>query len=86
MSLLAAALLGMIPGVARSDCSLVFTGNIPLPDLGAAFYQGYQAGLYPNGSNIMPAGHLEAGFAQAAPTFSAVGSAATQVLVGVSQV
>ncbi len=32
------------------------TGNIPLPDLGAATYQGFQGGLYPDGSNALPGG------------------------------
>ncbi len=66
ITLLSAALLGMIPGMARGDCSLVHTGNIPLPDLGAGTYQGYQGGLYSNGSNTMPAEHYVAGLAQAA--------------------
>lgn len=37
--------------------------NTPLPDLGRGFYQGFQAGLYPNGSAIPPAGHLADGLA-----------------------
>jgi len=66
LSLLIVGVLEMIPLVARGDCSLTSTGNIPLPDLGAATYRGFQGGLYPNGSNSLPAGHGAAGLAQAA--------------------
>jgi hypothetical protein len=37
------------------------TGNIALPDLGAGTYRGEQGGLYPGGSNTIPAEHLAAG-------------------------
>jgi PKD domain len=66
LSLLVATLLGMMPEAMRGDCSLVHTGNIPLPDLGAATYQGIQGGLYPNGSDTVPPAHEAAGLAQAA--------------------
>ncbi|MEO5718237.1 MAG: PKD domain-containing protein [Chthoniobacterales bacterium] len=66
LSLLAVALLGMTSRAAQGNCSLVFTGNIPLPDLGAATYQGFQGGLYPNGSNTPAVAHGAAGLAQAA--------------------
>ncbi len=66
LSLLAAASLGMTTGTAQGDCSLVSTGNSPLPDLGPGTYQGFQGGLYPDGSNIVPAAHQAAGHAQAA--------------------
>ena len=39
------------------------TGLIPLTDLGAGKYKGEQGGLYPNGSNTLPAAHLAAGIA-----------------------
>ncbi|MCI0489845.1 MAG: hypothetical protein L0229_24910 [Blastocatellia bacterium] len=63
------ALLAGVPGkdsfflrrAEASDCSNTSTGLIPLNDLGAGFYQGAQGGLYPNGSNLRPAGHEEAG-------------------------
>ncbi|MGI8956534.1 MAG: PKD domain-containing protein [Chthoniobacterales bacterium] len=63
---LLAALFGLAPGSVLADCSLVSTGNIPLPDLGGANYQGFQGGLYPNGSDTAPAAHYTAGVAQAA--------------------
>jgi hypothetical protein len=34
---------------------------VPLNDLGTENYLGYQGGLYPNGSNQMPAAHAQAG-------------------------
>ncbi len=40
-------------------------GLIPLDRLGAGLYQGYSGGLYPGGSNSMPASHLAAGLAMA---------------------
>lgn len=43
-----------------------FTGNIPIPTLGEGTYEGFQGGLYPGGSNQVPAAHAEAARAQAA--------------------
>jgi Bacterial Ig-like domain (group 3) len=42
------------------------TGKIPLNDLGTGTYQGFTGGLYPNGSNVRPDAHTQAGMAQAA--------------------
>ncbi|HWE42948.1 MAG TPA: hypothetical protein VG432_10600 [Gemmatimonadaceae bacterium] len=42
------------------------TAKVPLNDLGAATYLGFQGGLYPQGSNAIPAAHLDAGLAAAA--------------------
>ncbi|MEO6969650.1 MAG: PKD domain-containing protein [Chthoniobacterales bacterium] len=53
----------VLPSVARGDCSLTATGNVPLPDLGGALYLGFTGGLYPGGSNIAPASHTDPGFA-----------------------
>lgn len=58
--------LEIIPLMARGDCSLTSTGNIPLPDLGAGLYQGFPGGLYPNGSDLIPEAHAAAGLTQAA--------------------
>jgi len=41
------------------------TGRIPLSDLGTRGYLGFQGGLYPGGSNDVPAGHLAVGIARA---------------------
>jgi len=37
------------------------TGMVPLTDLGQSTYKGEAGGLYPNGSNTLPAEHLQAG-------------------------
>jgi len=42
------------------------TAKVPLNDLGTATYLGFQGGLYPGGSNAIPAAHLDAGLAAAA--------------------
>src|SRR5258706_3168916 len=41
------------------------TGLIPLVDLGAGTYSGFQGALYPGGSNTPPAGHLNAALQKA---------------------
>ncbi len=40
-------------------------GNVPINDLGAGFYKGFQGGLYPGGVNSPPAAHLRAALAAA---------------------
>jgi hypothetical protein len=57
--------LGIMPSVVRGDCSLTTTGNIPLPDLGTGTYQGFDGGLYPNGSDTRPTQHQAAGLSEA---------------------
>jgi PKD repeat protein len=64
-STLAAIALLLCPLVARGDCSLTTTGNVPLDDLGPGSYQGFTGGLYPNGSNTRPPEHEAAGHASA---------------------
>jgi hypothetical protein len=48
-------------GAPAAGCSRTSTGLVPLTDIGAARYQGEPGGLYPGGSNVMPAGHLSSG-------------------------
>src|SRR5437773_10104151 len=47
--------LAPVVNLASADCTLTFTGNIPMNDLGSGMYMGYQGGLYPNGANTQPA-------------------------------
>ena len=46
-------------------CERTSVGLTPLTDMGAATYQGAPGGLYPNGSNLPPGGHLAAGLSLA---------------------
>ena len=62
LSLLTLALPHPTPTFA-SDCGVTSVGFVPLNDLGMGTYLGYQGGLYPNGSNQMPAAHAQAGLA-----------------------
>ncbi len=43
--------------MSQADCSKTQTHKTPLNDLGTGFYQGYQGGLYPGGTNLRPASH-----------------------------
>jgi len=47
------------------DCSLPLTGAIPLNDLAGGEYQGFEGGLYPGGTNEIPAEHATLGLWQA---------------------
>jgi lysophospholipase L1-like esterase len=52
--------------VGQSGCTaLRTTGIVPLSDLGCGTYRGVQGGLYPNGENLIPAGHRNDGRAAA---------------------
>jgi len=42
------------------------TGMVPLSDLGKGLYKGEMGGLYPNGENVPPPAHRQAGLAAAA--------------------
>lgn len=44
----------------------ISTGLIPLTELPPGSYQGFEGGLYPGGSNAVPAAHLAAGLGMAA--------------------
>lgn len=48
------------PPSAGGNCSGTSTGHVPLTELSPALYQGYEGGLYPGGSNRLPAGHEQA--------------------------
>lgn len=57
------ALMSFVPTRA-ANCSNTSTGLIPLTQLGAGTYQGFQGGLYPAGSNSLPPAHEAAGIRQ----------------------
>ena len=62
-ALAAAAAMALVWGPALgSDCARTSVGFVPLNDLGSGGYLGqYQGGLYPDGSNEVPAAHLSEG-------------------------
>jgi len=61
---------GLFVAAAMSVCTFTAfaggptTGLIPLNDLGAGTYQGFQGGLYPGGVNSPPPAHLQAAMAR----------------------
>ena len=50
--------------VRASDCGGTSIGLIPLTELGTGTYQGFPGGLYPDGKNVRPVVHEEAGLEQ----------------------
>jgi hypothetical protein len=46
------------------DFTRTSVGLIPLTDLGAGTYQGFQGGLYPGGTNEPPAAYQQLGIAR----------------------
>jgi hypothetical protein len=63
--LAAILVLAAPPAVAERDCNVTSTGFVPLSDLGAGTYEGETGGLYPDGSNELPADHLRLGLERA---------------------
>ncbi|MGH6784035.1 MAG: hypothetical protein ACREBP_05360 [Sphingomicrobium sp.] len=66
--MLAAGLIWSALPAAAADCTRTSTGMVPLTDLGAGTYQGFQGGLYPGGANTRPQAHTLAGRALASLT------------------
>ncbi len=60
-----AALCACAPFAAAQNCSQSSVGLIPLDQLGASSYQGFQGGLYPAGTNAIPEEHRIDGLGQA---------------------
>ncbi len=53
------ALVLTTTSLSASDCTQTSVGLVPIDDLGASLYLGqFQGGLYPGGSNLIPAGHI----------------------------
>ena len=47
--------------VAAQNCGNTSTAYPPVNDLGTGYWNGAQGGLYPNGANVIPAAHMNAG-------------------------
>src|SRR5687767_14157257 len=60
LAALAAIAVGVLLGAPAAAAA-----SVPLNDLGPGTYLGFQGGLYPNGSNNMPAAHRSAGINKA---------------------
>jgi hypothetical protein len=59
-------LAGTAANVIGANCRVTSVGRTPVNDLGTGLYLGqFQGGLYPNGSNIVPATHATEGSARA---------------------
>lgn len=57
--------VAVIAGAVLSGARVSAAAMVPLNDLGTGSYLGFQGGLYPNGSNTMPAAHRNAGISKA---------------------
>lgn len=60
-----ATLIAIVIGVLLAPDARASFSATPINDLGTGTYLGFQGGLYPNGSNTMPAGHAAAGMQKA---------------------
>ncbi|HEY3246359.1 MAG TPA: hypothetical protein VGM03_23690 [Phycisphaerae bacterium] len=64
--LLLGCVAGPVAPARSSNCNGTSVGFTPLNDLGTALYLGqFQGGLYPGGSNVVPAAHQNEGLARA---------------------
>ena len=61
-----AALLALVALVSMTTAGAQTTGLVPLDDLGAGSYLGFQGGLYPGGINLPPPAHRAAALQRAA--------------------
>lgn len=60
------AWIALLPLSSAQNCgNTSVAGLVPLDDLGAGSYQGFQGGLYPGGSNTLPLPHAIGGMNQA---------------------
>jgi hypothetical protein len=57
LSLALTAILSSTPSAWASNCAGTSVGFVPLEDMGVILYQGFDGGLYPDGSNFRPAAH-----------------------------
>jgi hypothetical protein len=65
-SIIIAAAAGLAAPALAQNCAGTSTGRVPISDLGTGLYLGqFQGGLYPGGSNVMPAPHNAEGLARA---------------------
>ena len=64
-SLLGLGVLVLTAEAPAQNCTQTSVGTVPLQDLGAGTYQGFQGGLYPGGTNARPAVHASAGLQSA---------------------
>lgn len=61
LPLVLVGMIGLAVGVTPVARAADSIGAIPLNDLGGGTYKGFTGGLYPSGSNAIPAAHLTAG-------------------------
>lgn len=66
LAVMLALVIGLTPPAYGKACSITSIGLTPLTDLGAGQYLGHVGGLYPGGSNEVPAEHLDLGLDLAA--------------------